>query len=234
MEVLVIHSNRKMFNLNLYYNFMSITKSIFNSILLAGVVTLASCSDDDAPLAPVVATTVTNLEADPATGFNPTTGQAIGTTGKFKLFSFETGEAVANADSASTKWDIGFRGTTIILNGGTSGPGEAQAQILTAIFEEVKEAPESGYNSDNSPNFAIPTGSGNGWYNAAGGGPSSPTIITPIPGRIIVIKTATGRFAKMEILSYYKDAPASPTGTEPSRRYTFRYVYQPNDSRKFE
>ncbi len=213
---------------------MSITNSTFNSILLAAAIAMASCSDDDAPLEPIVATTITNLEADPATGFNPTTGQPIGTTGKFKFFSFETGDVVANADSATTKWDMGFRGTTIILNGGTSGPGGAQAQIVTTTFEELKEAPESGYASDNAPSYAIPTGSGNGWYNAAGGGPSSPTIITPIPGRIIVVKTATGRFAKVEILSYYKDAPASPTGNEPSRRYTFRYVYQPNDSRKFD
>ncbi len=214
---------------------MSISKSIFTSIIFSlGVATMMSCSDDDPVLIPVVATTVENLEADPATGFDPMTGQPLGTTGKFKLFSFETGEAVVNTDSATTKWDIGFRGTTIILNGGTSGPGDAQAQILTAIFEEVTEAPETGFSSDSSPNFAIPTGSGNGWYNAAGGGPSSPTVITPIPGRIIVIKTATGRFAKVEILSYYKDAPASPTGFEPARYYKFRYVYQPNDSRKFE
>ena len=211
------------------------TRSIFVSVLFVGIVALmVSCSDDDPVLEPVVAVTISNLEADPATGFNPNTGQPIGTTGKFKLFSFESGATVSNSDSVTTKWDIGFRGTTIIVNGGTSGPGSAQAQIVTGIFDEVTEAPETGYASDNGTTYAIPTGSGNGWYNAAGGGPSSPTIITPIAGRVIVVKTATGRYAKLEILSYYKDAPASPTGTEPARYYTFRFVYQPNDSRKFE
>jgi hypothetical protein len=214
---------------------MSISKSTFVSIIFIGIASfMVSCSEDDPALAPVVATTISNLEADPATGFDPNTGQPLGTTGKFALFSFESGATIANTDSASSKWDIGFRGTTIIVNGGTSGPGTAQAQILTGIFGEVTVAPENGYVSDNGTTYAIPTGSGNGWYNASGGGPSSPTIITPIAGRVIVVKTATGRYAKIEILSYYKDAPANPTGTEPARRYTFRYVYQPNDSRTFE
>lgn len=214
---------------------MSITKSIFVLIIFVGMFSgLISCSEDEAVLEPIISTTISNLEADPATGFDPMTGQPLGVTGKFTLFNFETGATVANADSATSKWDIGFRGTTIILNGGTSGPGNAQAQILTGIFEEIVMAPETGYVSDNGTSYAIPTGSGNGWYSATGGGPTSPTIVTPIAGRIILIKTATGRYAKMEILSYYKDAPASPTGTEPARYYTFRFVYQPNDSPNFE
>jgi len=211
---------------------MSILKPIFLSAILFAAFSIVSCSDDDDPFIPVVATTVSNLEADPATGFDTGTGQPIGTTGKFKFFSFETGDIVANTDSATTKWDLGFRGTTIIVNGGISGPGTGQAQILTGIFDEINEAPEIGYLSDNSTTLAIPTGSGNGWYSASAGPP--PTIITPIAGRVIVVKTSGGRFAKMEILSYYKDAPATPTGLEPARYYTFRYVYQPNDSRSFQ
>lgn len=212
---------------------MSIIKSIFVSTIITGLAVAAiSCSDDEPTLVPVVSTSISNLEADPATGFNPNTGQPIGTTGKFKLFSFESGATVSNSDSATTKWDIGFRGTTIIVNGGTSGPGVAQAQVLTGIFDELNEAPETGYASDNGTAYAIPTGSGNGWYSASQGPP--PTIITPTAGKVIVVKTATGRYAKIEILSYYKDAPANPTGNEPARYYTFRYVYQPNDSRKFE
>ena len=32
----------------------------------------------------------------------------------------------------------------------------------------------------------------------------------------------------MEILNYYKDAPANPTLTSLSKYFTFKYVYQPN------
>jgi hypothetical protein len=176
------------------------------------------------------ATTITNLEADPATGYDPNTGQPIGTTGKYKLFSFKTGATVLNTDSATSNWDVGFRGTTIIVNSGTSGPGTASAQVVEGIFDEYFTAPGDGYKVDGTTK-AIPTGSGNGWYNASA---TQPTIISPIAGRIIVIKTSEEKYAKLEILSYYKDAPPNPTGTEPARYYTFRYVYQPDGTKNLK
>ena len=40
---------------------------------------------------------------------------------------------------------------------------------------------------------------------------------------------ADGKYAKVEILSYYQGAPDSPDAfTDQSRYYTFNYVYQPN------
>jgi hypothetical protein len=208
---------------------MNSLKSILSLVFLSGVLLLASCGEDDPKLA-LEATLVENLPADPATGFNPNTGQPIGTTGKYKLFSFATGEVVANADSATGNWDIGFRGTTIIVNSGTSGPKTAAAQVVEGIFDQYLTAPDAGYNVDGTTK-AIPTGSGNGWYNASS---TQPTIITPIAGRFIVIKTTDNKYAKFEILSYYQDAPVSPTGNEPSRYYTFRYIYQPDGSKSFK
>mgnify|MGYP000494908585 CR=1 FL=1 len=125
----------------------------------------------------------------------------------------------------------------IIVNSPTSGPGTSMVQILNGIFDELVEALTEGYKSDDKNaliKYAIPTGSGNGWYTATGGGPGTPTIVKPIAGKIILVKTADNRYAKMEILSYYKDAPSNPTGTEPSRYYTFRYVYQPNETNSFK
>jgi len=222
---------------------MNSFKSVFSVLLFAfGAIVFSSCKDDPSP-EPVVSVTFPNLAADPPTGFNPNTGAPIGTTNRFTFFSFKTGALVDHADSATGKWDLGFRATTMIVNGATSGPGNSQVQIVTGIFDELKEAPADGYKSDNDPspiasppnaNLAIPSGSGIGWYTAIGGAPGTPTITKPIAGKIIVVKTAEGRYAKVEVLSYYKDAPASPTGTEPSRYYTFRYVYQPNETRSFE
>jgi hypothetical protein len=37
----------------------------------------------------------------------------------------------------------------------------------------------------------------------------------------------------MEVISYYKGAPAQPVSTDESGYYTFRYVYQPDGSRGF-
>jgi HmuY protein len=216
---------------------MNVVKSISTGLLFGAVLFLSGCNKEEDPI-PVISTTVSNLAADPGTGFNPNTGQPTGLTRKFTLFSFKTGAVVANSDSATAKWDLGFNGTTIIVNGATSGPGTAQAQIASGIFDELVEAPEAGYKSDNDPapiagapnaNLAIPTGSGQGWYTYDG----AAMVNRPTAGKVVVVKTSEGRYAKMEILSYYKDAPASPTSSSTARYYTFRYVYQPNDTRSF-
>lgn len=210
-----------------------------NRLLLALVTVLAlafsSCQKDDPAPVTLTSSTVNNLPADPPTGgYDPMSGQPIGVTKKFTLFSFKTGAVVANTDSATTNWDLGFNGTTIIVNSGTSGPGSAGAQVLTGIFDEITEAPESGYGTDDKTTvpatYAIPRGSGNGWYNY---NPAT-NVISPIAGRVIVVKTSEGKYAKLEILSYYKDAPAAPSSGDIDRHYTFRYEYQSGTGNKFE
>ena len=59
-------------------------------------------------------------------------------------------------------------------------------------------------------------------------------LITPIPGRTLVIKTADGKYAKLEVLSYYKDAPASPTAADPSGYYKFRYSFQSDGTKNLK
>ena len=91
---------------------------------------------------------------------------------------------------------------------------------------DVTEVDVSLFTQDSGNGYAIMSGSGNGWYTYAG----PPTfLITPTAGRILVFKTADGKFAKVEILSYYEGAPENPDAfTDQSRYYTFNYVYQPN------
>src|SRR6188768_1611348 len=98
------------------------TLKFFRAILLLTIASamILSCKNDDPTPTPVVATTMTDVSADPGTGINPNNGQPTGITNKFTLFSFKTGTVITNADSATTKWDVGFRRTTIIINGGTS------------------------------------------------------------------------------------------------------------------
>lgn len=217
---------------------MNSMKSILSGVFLSIIAVIFTGCNDEEVLLPVVSVTISDLAADPGTGFDPNTGQPLGLTKKYTFFSFETGAIVANADSASAKWDLGFNGSTIIVNSATSGPGTAQAQIVSGIFDEYAEAPASGYLSDNdeapiasapNANLAIPTGSGKGWYTYDG----AAMVNKPTAGKIIVVKSSNGRFAKMEILSYYKGAPATPTSSDIARYYTFRYVYQPNDTRSF-
>jgi hypothetical protein len=101
---------------------------IIGSAMLALVV-FQACKKNEAPV--VVATltekTVSGIPADTIVGM--LNGQPVG-VGKFTFYSIETGTVISSADSNSKKWDIGLRGTTIITNAGTSGPGSGGAFIF--------------------------------------------------------------------------------------------------------
>ncbi len=206
-------------------------KSIFSFslILFIGLIFSACKKNESVIITPLEVKTVSNLPADLT--MNAGNGQPQSATGKFTLFSFKDNAQVANSDSATTKWDIGFRGTSIIVNGGAIRAGKGGAYTYTGLFDELKEIPAAQvFNTDQSVSIlAIPTGSGNGWYNYN----AANNIISPIAGRVFVIKTGDGKYAKVEILSYYKDAPASPTASSISRYFTFRYIYQGDGSTTF-
>lgn len=137
----------------------------------------------------------------------------------YQYFSLAMGKEVS-ADAAKTSdWDLAFSKTTMNVNGGSSGPGNGGAQVSESRFDTITEAPQQGYKTDSENGNAIPGGSGNSWYKYDMG----VHAIIPIPGRTILVKTATGGFAKIEIISYYKGAPEH-VPTEESSYFTFRYV----------
>jgi HmuY protein len=221
------------------------------AILSAGVL-LLSCSKDEATVAIDKTnngsfkiftegniTTVQNLMADTIIGLTPGVPPAGGIpfgSGKFTFFSLENKALVSNADSATTKWDIAFRGTTILINAGSSGPGNGGAFVLTGSFDNLPSLPaDSVFRTDNAPVYAIPVGSGRSWYNYNG----PVNLLTPLPGRVLAIRTASGKYAKLEIQNYYKGG-VTPATTAPDniklteqRYYTFRFTYQPNGTKNF-
>lgn len=201
----------------------------FKTLTLIAITLLGftSCSNDDdgTPLLAIESETVSNLHA-PQTGGQ---GQPIG--GEFTKFDFSTGTTT----TSDTDWDIAFRGTTIIVNGGTSQGandepvrnGDAAAYIATNTFEGLTTVDVNLLVQDSETSLAIPTGSDNGWYNYN----SATFTITPLAGKILVFRTRDNRYAKVEILSYYQDAPSNPDPfTDEGRYYTFNYVYQPNEN----
>ncbi|WP_262245708.1 HmuY family protein [Parapedobacter soli] len=128
-------------------------------------------------------------------------------------FNFTTGKQVP---TASDEWDIAFNRTTVLINGGSSGSGKAQAALLKETsFDSVTQRPTAGFKADTESEKAIPTGSGNGWYEYDMGDHS----INPIPGRVLVIRTTAGDYVKLEILSYYNKA------THDSANYSFKYSF---------
>lgn len=199
-------------------------------VLTFALVTFSACDSDSnggEDFSAPETTRVENIPADPVIGVDPITGRPVGANA-FTFYSLRQNRVVT--DSSSTEWDIAFKSTTILINGGASGPGNGGAQVLEALFEEVTEAPMEGYSTDSPDAFAIPTGSGEGWYNY---NPAT-NLVSPIPGRVLVIRNADGSFAKLRILSYYQGAPETPTADTPSRYITFEYAYQTDGSRRFE
>ncbi|HEY1196005.1 HmuY family protein [Flavobacterium sp.] len=187
--------------------------------LLALFIFTASCSSDDDKneVIPVVTTKVSNLDAS-------------GT--EYTKFSFSENKVVT-----TDNWDIAFNKTTIIVNGGVkkadaepNRTGSGAVSIVSGTFGSVTLFPAaSTFVQDGTAAYAIPTGSGNGWYSYN----ATTHIISPIAGKVFVVKTRDGKYAKFEILSYYKDAPATPELTSVSGFYTFNFAYQANSTTTF-
>jgi hypothetical protein len=196
-------------------------------------IALVACSkDEETIVVPVSAITVKDLPADTVTGLVNGRPQYAGS---ITYFSLVDNKIVASTDVASTKWDIAFSSTKILVNCGTSGPGGAF--VYVGLFDALKTIPaDSNFATDNSnaSRYAIPQ-TGQTWFIYD----EKTRIITPEAGRVLVIRTALGKYAKIEILNYYKGGitpPATASDSEKlskQRYYTFRYAYQPNGSKTF-
>ena len=180
-----------------------------------------SCTEDSV-IEPIEAMIINNLYA-------PTTsapGQKE--TGKFVKFSFSEQKIVED-----DKWDIAFRGKTILINGGFSGSsdepnrsGFGGGYIEIGNYGSIKTVDEDKIKQDSESEKAISRENGKGWFddNIQNG------LVTPIDGRTLIFKTHNGRYAKMRISSYYKDSPDVPNALlNESQYYSFNYTYQPNE-----
>ena len=155
-------------------------------------------------------------------------------SGSFVKFSFMEGDIVTH-----NNWDVAFRGTTIIINGGDKSSNDqpertanAAVYIATSTMSQLNLVDTTKLLQDNSSGSAILNNltiddlgvSGNGWasYNFID------HIISPIPGRILVFRTHDNKYAKMEILYFYDSENPSPSEGDYGGYYTFNYVYNEN------
>jgi hypothetical protein len=186
-------------------------------LISSSVLLMSACSKNNDDATPVAATLTTNTVTD-----------LDGSKGNV-YYSLANNAAVTGADTTGTKWDIKFSGTSIFVNSGTSGTGTAQAQVVSSTFADLTTAPTSGYKADATGAAAI-----TGWYTYTATTAPQHAILM-VPGKIIVVKTSVGNYAKIEMKSYYKGNPDTTTPafadltTRPaSRIYTFRFAYQGN------
>lgn len=209
------------------------TKFLKLSLLALFIFTASCSSDDDKDTTPpaVVTTKVSDLPA-PQTGG----GQAGPASGEFTKFSFSENKIVT-----TDKWDIAFRGTVIIVNGGAkfnaadagepARTGSGAVSIVSGAFSSVTTFPAANtFAQDAASVYAFPASGANAWYDYN----DQTHSITAKAGKVFVIKTHDGKYAKVEFLSYYKGAPSAPNMTTPDPRfYTFNFAYQANSTTTF-
>ena len=109
-------------------------------------------------------------------------------------FSFNASNLVAVSDEQSSiSWDIKTEFVTIFLNGGSSGPGQAGAQLLhDSVFDSIDAAPETGYMQDDVNNGGA---IGDSWYTY-----DFMTHTLSANPYVYIIKTANGNHAKLEFI----------------------------------
>ena len=129
----------------------------------------------------------------------------------WSYFDFSVGSVVAAP--GPTEWDLAFRRFRIVSNGGVGFPGQAGALDLgEAPFDSLAAVPGEGYvtsSARDSTNAALER-----WYDYSW----TSHVLVP-KRRVYAVRTADGRYAKLQILGYYCE------GARPGC-VTFRYVYQ--------
>jgi hypothetical protein len=164
----------------------------------------------------------------------------INSTGSttWKYFSFAQNDTISVTDPAtSIDWDLAFQRYRIRTNGGKSGNSFGSAansyQKGQTGFDALKTVSDtSTFVVDDTVSIAIQQGYATyivnpalySWFTielAAQG-----TQIVP-SDYIYIIKTATGKYAKVWFKSYY-------SASNVSGHVTFQYKYQPDGSKKLE
>ena len=136
---------------------------------------------------------------------------------QWRYFSFRFGSVLESAGPRD--WDLAFRRYQVIANGGPRFTGDGGVVDLGRVaFADVTSAPEAGYQvteGDAEPRHPALAG----WYSYS----YFSHMLTPTP-RVWAVRSADGRYAKVEFVSYYC-ANFQPGCV------TFRYVYQGDGSR---
>ena len=144
------------------------------------------------------------------------------------------GETVDIANAASSlAWDLGFKRTEVIANGGVSGPGKTGALALKDIaFENVLEAPEGDYVSDTDQIATFRRG--DGWYTYTGPPnhwvlPNPKVYVLRIGTEAETRSTSPYNYAKVRFIGYYENNETK----EGSGYITIEYVLQDDGTRFF-
>lgn len=131
---------------------------------------------------------------------------------RWRFFDFSSGSVVERP--GPLEWDLAVQRFNVIVNGGAGFEGRGGALDLGNVaFDAVMHLPSEGYETTVVRRDST-HGTFRGWYDYG----FTTHLLTPKP-RVYAVRTADGRYAKVQILSYYC------SGARPGC-FTFRYVYQ--------
>ena len=176
-------------------------------------------------------TVVTDLPGD--------IGSTINSGFKTFYFSLTTNTKVDSSQKKTAAWDISFAreyNSYMGINSGSNpasygfeGPGLGAMVIVNQAYDQVKEAPaDAEFTSNGITAAGWDAGNGSGWYFYD----LKTHIAVPVKNRTFVLRSATGKYAKLELVSMYKGAPTVVTDLNwPSPYFTFRYYVQQDGSR---
>ncbi len=156
----------------------------------------------------------------------------------WKYFSFADNDTIAVADPAnSNEWDIAFERYRVKTNGGRSGNGSGRVANSylkgQSGFDALKVVSDTAtFVADDSVDIAIQQGYATyvlnpvlyTWFSLEFATQGTQIVPTDY---IYIVKTATGKYAKVWIKSYY-------SASNVSGYINFQYKYQPDGSKNLE
>lgn len=159
---------------------------------------------------------------------------------KTLYFNLDSGKAVtiSEADKATTKWDLAFTGpynSEVYVNyggyeynPGYGGPGKGAVVQIEKPYAQVNNAPsDAEFSKSLLTKIGWESGSNGGWFFYS----MDNHIAVPIKNRTFTIRTASGKYAKLELLNVYKGNPPVVTDLYwPAPYLTFRYFIQKDGS----
>lgn len=193
----------------------------------------AACSKNNTGPAPQhgQSTLVTDLPGD--TSASMTGGNGSNFKNLYFSFSTNTAVVISGDNRKSLAWDLAFTGPynseVYVNSGGYSynpgygGPGKGAIIQIDKPYDQVTSAPSNEeFDASTVSKIGWDAGNGTGWFFYS----LTNHIAVPIKNRTFVLRTAGGRFAKLELLNIYKGNP--PVVTDlfwPAPYLTFRYSF---------
>lgn len=240
-------------------------KGMIRSFVVVLIIALTSCSKDSETPAPNLPDTDTpsvspnsmyykvirieNFVGDTSSGSPTATRQTL-------FYSLEDSTAKDEKFAKTNRWDLSFSGlynSNIGCNNGAASQnpgygssGKGGIYILDKKFEDVVDVPSddliqagNSYMTDGSGAFGL----GLGWYCYDWGGTiygdgsvQKQHVAYALSNRTLIVRTAKGNYAKIKMISIYKNAYTYDLmfKDSPKPYFTFEYVMVPAGSKKFE